>query len=140
MNSYWRDFEKVDEGRNLRSQLWVCMTRYRNYIYIFPIQFEQSTVAMYGGISKIYIIYIGFYLFFILNEKVRGTKTEKSDVATYGVIIHVSIYFFGYDYLANVSSLDCRQYARVSVKREYVWREKSYISSTVMHLDYILYY
>ena len=32
LNSSWRDFEKVDEGRNLRSQMWVCMTGYRNYI------------------------------------------------------------------------------------------------------------
>ena len=30
--SSWRDFEKVDEGRKLSSQLWVRMARYRNYI------------------------------------------------------------------------------------------------------------
>ena len=28
LNISWRDFEKVDEGRKLRSQLWVCMTGY----------------------------------------------------------------------------------------------------------------
>ena len=50
------------------------------------------------------------------------------------------IFFFGYGYLDNVSFLDCREQARVSVKRGYVWREKSFISSKVMNLDYILFY
>ena len=32
LNISWRDFEKVDEGRTLSSQLWVRMARYRSYI------------------------------------------------------------------------------------------------------------
>ena len=32
LNSSWSDFEKVDEGRKLISQLWVRMAGYRNYI------------------------------------------------------------------------------------------------------------
>ena len=54
---------------------------------------EQSTVATYGGISRLYIIYISFYLLFRFTEKVRGTKTENCDVATYGRKIHVYIFF-----------------------------------------------
>ena len=54
---------------------------------------EQSDVATYGGISKIYIIQIRIYLFFRFTDKVRGTKTQQSDVATYGGIIHVYIFF-----------------------------------------------
>ena len=32
LNSSCRDFEKVDEGRKLSSQMWVRMVGYRNYI------------------------------------------------------------------------------------------------------------
>ena len=62
------------------------------YIY-FRVRFDQSTVAAYGGISKLFIIHIPFYLFFHFTEKLCGTKTEKYDVATYGGIIHVYIFF-----------------------------------------------
>ena len=60
---------------------------------------EHSTLAKYGGISKVYSIHIRIYLFFCFNEKVRGTKTEQSDGATYGgiyklYIIQVRIYLF----------------------------------------------
>ena len=92
-----------------------------------------------GGISKLYIIHVCIYLLFCFTGKVRGTKTEKSDVATYGGRIHVYI-FHGYGYLDNVSFLDWREQARVSVKRGYLLWMKSYISSTVMYLDYILFY
>ena len=56
-------------------------------------------MATYGGISKLYIIQIRFYLFFCFIEKVCGTKTEQSDVATYVIIsklyiIHIRIYLF----------------------------------------------
>ena len=50
---------------------------------------------MYGGISKLYIIRIRIYLFFCFTDKVCGTKTEQSDVATYGGRIDVYI-FYGY--------------------------------------------
>ena len=50
------------------------------------------------------------------------------------------MYFHGYDFLAGASFLDCQEQSIVSVKLEYVWREKSYISSTVMILAYILFY
>ena len=42
---------------------------------------EQSDVATYGGISKLYIIKIRIYLFFSFTDKVCGTKTELSNVA-----------------------------------------------------------
>ena len=56
-------------------------------------------MGTYGGILKLYIIQIRIYLFFSFTDKVRGTKTEKSDVATYGrisklYIIQVCIYLF----------------------------------------------
>ena len=50
---------------------------------------EQSTVATYGEISKLYIIQIRIYVLFCFTDKVRGTKTEQSDVAMYGRRIHV---------------------------------------------------
>ena len=49
-------------------------------------------MATYGGISKLFIIHISFYLFFCFTDEVRGTKTEHSDVATYGGRIHVYIF------------------------------------------------
>ena len=52
-------------------------------------------MATYGWISKLYIIQIRIYLFFTSTEKVRGKKTEKSDVATYVRIIHAYIFFWG---------------------------------------------
>ena len=33
LDSSWRDFEKVNEGRKLSSQLWVRMAGYRNYSF-----------------------------------------------------------------------------------------------------------
>ena len=46
-------------------------------------------MATYGGISKLYTIHMRIYLLFSFTDKVRGTKTEQSDVDTYGGIIHV---------------------------------------------------
>ena len=60
---------------------------------LFGNKTEHSDVAMYGGISKIYIIHISIYLFFCFTDKLRGTKTEHFDVAMYGGRIHVSIFF-----------------------------------------------
>ena len=54
-----------------------------DYIF-FRVRFEQSTVATYGGISKLFIVHVRIYHFFRFNLKVHGTKTEHSDVATYG--------------------------------------------------------
>ena len=53
------------------------------------VKFDQSSVATYSGISKLFIIQIRFYLFFSFTDKVCGMKTEHSDVATYGGRIHV---------------------------------------------------
>ena len=52
----------------------------------------------------------------------------------------MSIYFDGYGYLDNVLFLDFREQANVSVKCGYVWREKSYISSTVIYLACMLFH
>ena len=76
-------------------------------------------MATYGGVSKLFIIYIRFYLFFCFTDELRGTKYEHFDVATYGGRIHFYI-FVAYGYLDNVSSLDYGYQARVSVKRGYV--------------------
>ena len=63
-----------------------------NFNIYSRVRFDQSTVATYDGILKLYIIYIRFYLLFCFTDKVLGTKTEQSDVATYGKIIHVHTY------------------------------------------------
>ena len=57
----------------------------RIHVNIFiQVCFEQSTVATYGGILKLFIIHRSFYLLFFFTDEVRGTKTEHYDVATYG--------------------------------------------------------
>ena len=69
------------------------------------VHFEQSTVATYGGISKIYTTQIRFYLFFRFTDKVSRTKTEQYDVATYGGRIHV----YTYQYVSNMYILGQNQ-------------------------------
>ena len=48
----------------------------------------------------------------------------------------MSIYFHGYDYFINVSFLGFQEQAIVSVKRGYVWQEKSSISYTLMNFHF----
>ena len=107
LDSSCHDFEKVDKGRKMSSQLWVRMAGYWNYItYAGRKLNNMMWLCMAGYRIYIYIIQIRIYLFFCFTDKVRGTKTQQSDVATYGGRIHVYI-FFAYVYLDNVSSLDC---------------------------------
>ena len=70
------------------SQLWLHMAGYRNYI------------------SSRHV----FWLLFCFTDKVRGTKTEQSDVATYGGKICVYIYFLGtlIWLMSNILSADNR--------------------------------
>ena len=68
--------------------------RIRVYLF-FRVRFEQSAVATYGSISKLFIIYMRIYLFFRFTDKVRGTLNEQSDVSKYGNRIYVYI-LFGY--------------------------------------------
>ena len=75
----------------------------RMHINIYsPIRFEQSTVATCGGVSKLYTIEIRFCLLFCFTDKIRGTKTEQSGVATHGGRIHV----YTYQYVSNLYILD----------------------------------
>ena len=103
---YFRFTDKVRGTKYKHSDVATYGGRIHVYIFIW-VRFEHSTVDMYGNILKLFIINICSYLFFRFSDEVSGTKTEHSDVATYGGIIHVSI-FFAYEYLANVSSLDYR--------------------------------
>ena len=65
-------------------------------IYIFWVRFEQSTVATYGGISKLFIIHIRFYLFFVSLTKYAGRKLNTMMwLRMTGEFI--SIYLFKYD-------------------------------------------
>ena len=92
--------DKVSRTKTQQYDVATYVKRIHVYIF-FWVCFEHSTVAAYGGTSKLFIIHIRFYLLFCFTDKVRGTKTEHSDVATYGGIIHVYI-FFAYSYLDNV--------------------------------------
>ena len=101
----------------MSSQLWLHMAVYLNYIsyrYIFIYSFVSLTN------------YMGQKLNNLMCLRMAGE--------------FMSIYFHEYAYLANVSFIDCQEQSRVSVKRGYVWRDKSSIYSTVMILDYILFY
>ena len=77
--------DKVCGTKTEQSDVATYGERIHNNIYCL-VRFEESTVATYGGISKLYIIYIRFNLLFGFTDKVRGTKTEQSDVAIYGGI------------------------------------------------------
>ena len=88
---FFRFTVKVRGMKTEHSDVATYGRRIHVYIYIW-VRFEQSTVATYGSISKLFITHISFYLFFHFTDKVRGTKTEHSDVATYGGRIHVYIY------------------------------------------------
>ena len=181
INSSCHDFDKLTNYKKEQSTVATYVGIYKIYIihisiYLFfcftekvrGTKTEQSDVATYGSISKLYIIQIRIYLFFCFTEKVLGTKAEQSDVATYGGRIHVYI-FYGYGlssqlclcmegYLNYISSryafitcfvsltkcagrkLNNLMWDRVSVKRGYVWRDKSSISSPVMYLAYVMSY
>ena len=74
--------------KNEKSDVATYGGRIHINIYYWVL-FDQLTVATYGGILKLYIIYIRFHLLFCFTDKVRGTKTEQSNVATYCEKIHV---------------------------------------------------
>ena len=85
---FFRFTDKVRGTKSEQSDVATYGGRIHVNIY-YRVRFEQSTVATYGGISKLCTIHIRFYLLFCFTEKVRGTKTEQYDVATYGGRIHV---------------------------------------------------
>ena len=51
----------------------------------------------------------------------------------------MSIYFYGYEYLANILFLHCQEQATISVNHGYIWQEKTDISYTVEYVDDILF-
>ena len=55
--------DKVRGTKNEHSDVATYDGRIHVYIYS-QVRFKQSTVATYGGISKVFIIHIRFYLFF----------------------------------------------------------------------------
>ena len=73
---------------------------------------------------KIYIIQIRIYLFFRFTDKVHGTKTEHSDVATYGGRVHVYIYFWVQFEQSTVAKYGGRIY-------DYIFFRVHYEQSTV---------
>ena len=58
------------------NQLWLCMAGKFVTTYFFRVRFEQSTVATYCGISKLFIIHIRF-LKSILSFHWRSTRDEN---------------------------------------------------------------
>ena len=101
----------------MSSQLWLRMAGYLNYIsyrYVFMYYFVSLT--KYAGRK--------------LNNLMWPCMAEE----------FMSIHYYEYGCCANVLFLDYREQDSVSVKRGYIWRDKSCISSTVMYLDYILFH
>ena len=74
----------------MSSRIWVCMAGYRNYItYAGQKLNNKLRMAGYGKyISYIYVFISSFFF----SDKLCGTKTEHSDVATHGGRIHVYIF------------------------------------------------
>ena len=81
----------------MSSQLWLHMAGYLNYIS-----------SRYVSIS--YFVSLKNYAGQKLNNLMWLSMAGE----------FMSIYFLGYIYLANVSSIDCGYQARVSVKLEYL--------------------
>ena len=52
----------------------------------------------------------------------------------------MSIYFYAYYYMANVSFINCQAQAIISLKHGYVLQVKSSISSTVIYLACIFFH
>ena len=97
--------DKVHGTKIQQSDVATYGGRIHVYIY-FRVCFEQSTMAMYGGIPKLFIIHIHIYLFFCFTDKVREKKRNTLMWLRMGGEF-MSTYVFAYGYLANVSSLDC---------------------------------
>ena len=72
---FFRFTDKVHGTKTEQSDVARYGGRIHVYIF-FRVRFQQSTVATYVGINKLYIIQIRFYLFFCFNDKVGGMKTE----------------------------------------------------------------
>ena len=90
--------------------------------------------------SHLYIVQIRIDLVFYFTEKVWGTKHKQSNVNKYDSRFHVFIYLMDTFIYLMFYFLAAKNRAAFSVKHVYVWRENSYISSTVMYLTYILFY
>lgn len=79
-----------------------------------------------------------FSLYFVLLIAYEGQKTKNLMwLRMSGEVTSIYIYLYVCVYSAYIC-IECREEARLSVKRGYVRREKSYISPSVMYLAYIL--
>ena len=71
LNSSWRDFEKVDEGQKISSQLWVRMAEYRNYIKYVGRKLNTLMWLRMAGYQK-YIKYVGQKLNTLMWLRMEG--------------------------------------------------------------------
>ena len=77
INSYCHDFEKVDEGRKMSSQMWVRMAVYRNYITYAGRKLKNIMWLRMAGYRK-YISYRYIFISsFISLTKYAGRKINN---------------------------------------------------------------
>ena len=101
-------FFRLQSTRDKNWTIWCGYVWWENscqYIFL-GIVLAFNCGYVYCMILKLYIIYIRFYLLFCFTDKVRGMKTEHTDVSTYVGRIQVHKCFV-YGYLANVSTIEC---------------------------------
>ena len=91
---------------------------------------------MFGKANKFNVLQTSIIIHNLNNEVFINTNIINRCMAGE----FMSIHYYGYGCLDNVLLLDFQNQASVSVKRGYIWQEKSCISSTVMYLAYILFY
>ena len=99
LNSSCHDFEKVDRGRKMSSQLWVCMAGYRNY-RTYVGRKVNNKLRMAGYRKYISYIYI-FISSFISLTKYAGQKLNTLMwLRMTGEFM--SIYLFGYALISQL--------------------------------------
>ena len=77
LNISCHDFEKVDEGRKLSSQLWVRMAGYKNYIKYAGRKLKNLMWLRIAGYQK-YISYrYVFISYFVSLKKYAGRKLKN---------------------------------------------------------------
>ena len=94
----------------MSSQLWLCMSGYLKYIlstYMFISYFFSLKKQAEENLNNLVQLRKAGYLNYIPSRYAFiscGTKTEQTDMATYGRRIHVNIYFWVRFEYSNVAS------------------------------------
>ena len=111
LNSSCHDFEKVEKGRKMSSQLWYAGQKLRmarkfmtTYFFAYDLS-NQLWLRITGYLNYLSSTYV-FISSFVSLTKYTGRKM-KTVMWLRMAGKFMSTYFFAYGYLDNVSSIDC---------------------------------